>query len=209
MKELGVSIQGTPYNSLFAERAIVNKLTPVVSNSDVAQTPPTTFKDVFQTSEGDNLLQRAMKSYLKPRGNPETTIKVLEVLQVDQFQKVPKAWARFHLKAGRRYQSNYTVKDSSLASFIDYGTHQSGFNDTWHFGALMVTGVIPGILDITSGNTNPLPFLGAAALVNTYCILAQRYSRARIERIVDRRLARGERMGRFEHNNHLNLKLPE
>lgn len=169
---------------------------------------PTTFKEILGANNGDNFLQRGLKTYIKPKGNPETTVRVLEALQVDQVQKIPKAITHLSVRLIGRHQSNYAIKDSSLSSLIDYGAKKSAINEFVHLGALACC-VGSVIADSATGSVDDLPYLGVAALVNTYLILAQRYSRARIEKIVNNRLRRGDRIGHYAYEDRLNLRLPE
>lgn len=185
---------------------------PQVQGTSINPEPdtiPHTFKEMFEPNEKDNPLQRLSKWYFKPRGNPETTIKVLEALQIHQFQKLPKFLARFFTRDGHRYQSTYTVKDSRLSSLIDYAANQSAFNEAMHIGAIAATNVPFGIMAIETGNTTSMAIQGGITLFNVACILAQRYSRARCERLIDKSLERGKTIDYYEYNNRLNLRLPQ
>lgn len=169
---------------------------------------PTTFREMFKANEGDNFLQRGLKTYIRPKGDPETAIRVFEALRVDQVQKAPKLVIRFFLRDLGRFQGTYTIKDSSLPSLVDYGSEQTAINELMHLGAI-ASCVIPGIVESASGSFDNLPYIGTAIFINTYLILTQRYSRARIEKIVNKRLSRGDKIGHYTYKNRLNLRLPE
>lgn len=169
---------------------------------------PNCFKEMFDPNESDTALQRLAKWYFKPRGKTESTIKILKMLQVHQFQKVPKVLSRFFTQSVGRYQSIYTIKDSGLSSLIDYGANQSVLAETMHIGALG-TNIAFGVFNITTDNESGLLFQGACGLINIYTILAQRYSRARCERVIDASLGIGKTIDMYEYNNRLNLNLPQ
>lgn len=192
------------------ELNVVSKLsaTTLSTNTD-SNRAPHSFKEMFEPNWGDNVLQRFAKWYMKPRGNPETTIKVMEALQVHQFQKIPKAISRLLTRAaGERYQSTYTIKNSRLASIIDHGANGSVFNEAFHIGMLGIDVPIAAKA-VATGTELDLAVLGAIAVGNIYGILAQRYSRARCERVVDNSLARGRTLDEYEYKNRLNLRLPD
>lgn len=176
-------------------------------NNDSFQAPHN-FKEMFEPNEGDTLWQRLAKCYFKPIGNPDTTIKVLEVLQVHQFQKIPRAMVAFHSRGRGRLQTTYTIRDSQLVSLIDYGVDKSVFNEVVHTGALMGINVPLGALTLVTGDDVGLAINMVGVLFNTYLILAQRYSRARCERLIDKSLRLGKVIDRYEYENILNLKLP-
>lgn len=168
---------------------------------------PHTFKEMFEPNEGDNPVQRLAKWWLKPRGNPETTIKLLKALQVHQFQKLVKMLVGYSPN-GYRYQSTYTVKDSRLSSLIDYAANQSAFNEAWHIAQIVGFNVPFGAMAVVIGSEVGMAAHGVAAFLNAYLVLAQYYSRARCERLIDRSLARGKTVDFYEYSNRLNLRLP-
>ncbi len=146
---------------------------------------------------------------MKPRGSPRTIIRVLEALQVHQFQKLAKPTTDFMTHyAAYRNQSIYAIKDSRLSSLIDYGANQSVLTEAWHIGAIATTCIPFGVIAIISHDITGLAFQGGGTLLNLVCILAQRYSRARCEMIIDKSLARGKTIDYYEYNNRLNLRLP-
>lgn len=168
---------------------------------------PHTFKEMFEPNEDDSILQRVAKWYLKPRGNPEMTIRVLEALQIHQLQRLPKILARFLTRDGYRYQSTYTIKDSRLSSLIDYAAYRSALSEATHIGAIAVANIPLGV-SVTTNNIAMLVFQGGWIALNVACVLTQRYSRARCERLIDKSLARGKSVDYYEYNNRLNLRLP-
>ncbi|MFA5933167.1 MAG: hypothetical protein WCV81_02780 [Microgenomates group bacterium] len=180
------------------------------TETETQTSEPKTYKEMFEHSESDNVVQRLFKWYLKPRGNPHTTIKILKALQIHQFQKIPRILARHMTSNGKyRYQSTYSVKDTRLSSLIDYGTNQTAFNEIWHLGAIAVTNLPTCIADIMNGNMFGLTIIGSVGVLNLYCVLAQRYSRARCEVLIDRALSRGRTIEFYEYSNRFNLKLPK
>lgn len=181
----------------------------VEGDSNLPDNNPHTFKEMFAPKKDDNFLNRALKWYVKPRGNPLTTIRVLEALQVDQFQRIPKALAKLFTRGGKfRYQSNYTIKDSRLSSLIDYGSDQTFFNEAIHTGVIAASIIPSGIVYMLSDNKMGFAVEGGAFLVNLFCVLAQRYSRARCEILIDKGLAQGKTIDYYEYRNMLNLRLP-
>lgn len=171
-------------------------------------TNPHTFKEMFAPKVDDTLLLRALKWYVKPKGNPKTTIRILKALQIDQFQRLPRALANHHTKGEKhRYQTNYTIKDSSLSSLVDYGVNKTFFNEAIHIAS--TAAVLPaGVGFILTDNTLGVALQGGVALINLACILAQRYSRARCEILIDRKLAQGKTIDDCRYENRLDLRLP-
>lgn len=171
-------------------------------------TPPVTFREMFAPNKGDTRQQRVRKWYLKPRGKPETTIRVLESLQVDQFQKIPKAIAKIQQRRTGVPHPTQTLRDTRFSSLIDYATDKSGHNELMHLQHIIKRNIPFGALGVATDFKGFLAISAAATLADGYAILAQRYSRARLERIINGQLKRGASIRKGEYNNPLNLRLP-
>ncbi len=170
---------------------------------------PENFAEMLDTANG-NLLQRAVKMWIKPR-NPEGTIRLMKQLQVDKFQAIPVGAMRRMKKAmgvDKQIQSNYTLGKPNLNSMVDFATHQNTLNEAIHlFGMSWCTMALLPLL--ASGRIDGAVIINFGAfMVNTYCVLAQRYSRARISIAIDRALARKKDFDPEEYKNSLGLKLP-
>ncbi|MBI4157702.1 hypothetical protein HY502_02540 [Candidatus Woesebacteria bacterium] len=171
---------------------------------------PKSFAEMLDASRG-NFVQRAVKAWIKPR-NPEGTIKLMKALQVDHFQKmVIKAITPIrrlsHIEKGT--QTNYALGDNSLESLTDFATNQTTFNEVIHLSALsfaslaVLGGVAGGRIDsLLAVNTGVL-------IVNTYCVLAQRYSRARLSIAIEKVLRRNKHFNLGNYTNLLGIQLPK
>lgn len=180
------------------------------SFEELSSNPPSTFNAMLDTSAG-NLLQRSVKAWITPR-NPEGTIKLIEAMRVDVFQRallrchnrwlVPKSWKE---KPG----DNYTMPDGSLNSMVDFAMNKTSFNEAIHsVGVVAASALLLSL--IAEGRTDyPVVFSVGALMEDIYCILAQRYTRARLSIAIDRALARNERFNVDEYRNVLRVKMPE
>lgn len=171
---------------------------------------PKSFEEMLDTSTG-NYFQRAAKAWIKPR-NPEGTIKLMKALQIDDFQGLAIKINQLMKKAlhvDRRTQTNYTLGDNTLNSMVDFATNRTGLNEAIHMGALALNAaiIIPGV---ATGHIDAgvAVNLGAMA-VNTYCILAQRYARARLSMGIDRALHRNKHFDPEKYTNALGIRVPE
>ena len=96
---------------------------------------PKSFREILAPHEGDTCFQRLAKWYIRPRGNPETTMKVLEALQVHRFQELPKLLAKRSNNI-QISQSSNTINDSRLSSLLDYATHKTLMNEIGRLAGL-------------------------------------------------------------------------
>lgn len=178
-------------------------------NEDTTEVPAT-FADMLDTSVG-NFAQRAAKAWIKLR-NPEGTVKLMKAMQVDDFQKAAINVSSFlkrtmHIESKTR--TNYTLGDTSVNSLVDFATNQTGFNEAVHLGALafnsavITAGVATGHMDVAVAVN-----MGAFAL-NSYCVLAQRYTRARLSMAIDRALRRNKHFDPDKYTNALGIRFPE
>lgn len=179
------------------------------SFGELLDSPPPTFNAMLDTSDG-NLLQRSIKAWIAPR-NPDGTIKLMEAMRVDVFQSVLRRISHIWLvpkSKEERLHDNYTMSDGSLNSMVDFATNKTSLNEAIHS-----VGVVGGsallFSPITEGRTDYLVALNVGILVgNIYCILAQRYTRARLSIAIDRALARNKRFNVDRYWNVLRLKTP-
>jgi hypothetical protein len=167
---------------------------------------PENFASMLDTASG-NLLQRAIKMWIIPR-DPEGTIRLMEKLKVHKFQAIPVGVFKKMRKAAgidKQFQSNYTLGKPNLNSMVDFATNQNTLNEIIHlFG--MINGIIILLPFLISGRVEALTL--SLFMINTYCVLAQRYSRARISIVIDKALARKKNFNPKEYKNLLRLKLP-
>jgi hypothetical protein len=182
------------------------------SDSQYEDEYPENFAEMLDTASG-NLLQRAVKMWIKPK-NPEETIRLMKQLQVDKFQAIATGVMRRMKKAmgidsafQTNYQTNYTLGKPNLNSMVDFATHKNTLNEIVHlFGMGWYTmSLLPFLASGKVGAGVIINF--GAFMVNTYCVLAQRYSRARISIAIDKALARKKNFDPEEYKNILGLKL--
>lgn len=177
------------------------------------QKDPRTFKEMLDPRTG-NLLQRIIKVYITPH-KPERTVKLMEDLGVDRFQKLLLGIYRLITNAtgfdkrikNERIQTNYTLGDRSLDSMVDFATNQTTFNEVLHLiGAAWCAAVF--LPEVAAGNFEwPVVLSMSLFIVNIYCILAQRYTRARLSIAIDRALKLGKPfVGKYE--NILGIRIP-
>jgi hypothetical protein len=170
---------------------------------------PTSFREMLDTSKG-HFIQRISKAWIKPT-NPEGTVKLMKALQVDHFQQIPiKAmdWVRRKMGVERR-QGNYTLGDTSLNNLVDFATNRSGMNEAIHlYGmALCAATILPSALN---GNVDGIVVINTGMfIINSYCVLAQRYARARLTIGIDRALQKNRHFDPEKFKNHLDLTLPQ
>lgn len=173
------------------------------------QEGPQTFEEMLDTGIG-NFLQRVTKVYIKPR-NLEQTIKLMKTLQVDHFQEVVIGIHQLIKKAlrlNKRIQTNYTLGDNSLNSMVDFATNQTTFNEAVYLvgaglcAALALPAVAAGYVDSSFALNTGL------FVVNVYCILAQRYTRARLSRAINQALKLHKEFDINKYSNVLGIKTP-
>lgn len=171
---------------------------------------PKTFEDMLDTSTG-NYFQRAAKAWIKPR-NPEGTIKLMKALQVPEFQGLAIKINQIIKKAMRidvRNQKNYVLGDKTLSSMVDFATNKTSVNEAIHMSALALNAAII-IPAVATGHIDAgvAVNLGAMA-INTYCIMAQRYTRARLSIGIDRALQSNKHFDPDKYSNALGIRVPE
>ena len=164
---------------------------------------------MLDASTGD-LVQRLTKLWIKPQ-NPEGTIRLMEFLKVDRFQDTVKKLSSFTVKKlegetkGR--QTNYTLRDSGMNALLDFATNQTTFNESIH-----LLGIPLGALQVSYGlmtGENISVAMGTGTLIlNTYCVLAQRYSRARLTLTINKILQRHKEFNLKNYENNLGIRLP-
>jgi hypothetical protein len=183
---------------------------PYITGERVIKEGPKTFEEMLDTNVG-NFLQRAAKAYIKPV-NPEQTIKLMRALQVDYFQDVAIDVFQLYKKVmlpNRRIQTTYTLGDNSLNSMVDFATNQTALNEAFHLvvEGLCVISILPAV---AAGHVDgSLAFNTVALLVNTYGILAQRYTRTRLSRTIDHALKRHKEFNVDKYTNVLGIKVPD
>lgn len=136
----------------------------------------------------------------------------MNVLQVDHFQQIPINALKLVKKLAHiegNIQTNYTLGDTSLNSLVDFATNQTTFNEAIHLfqipinASLLLEGAVSGHIDsIVAVNASAL-------LINTYCVLAQRYSRARLSITIDKALRRNREFDPEKYSNTLGIRFPE
>lgn len=171
---------------------------------------PKTFEEMLDTGVG-NVLQRTAKAYIKPH-NPEETINLMRALQVDHFQDVAISIFQLYKKVmlpNRRIQTTYTLADNSLNSLVDFATNQTTLTEAYHLvvEGLLAASILPAV---AAGHTDgSFALITGLFLVNTYGILAQRYTRARLSRTVDHALKRHKEFDVAKYTNVLGIKVPK
>lgn len=187
-----------------------------ITKEEVAGGPiqegPKTFEEMLDTGVG-NFLQRAAKAYIKPR-NPEQTIKLMKALQVDRFQDAAigimgiMQLIKKALRINLRTQTNYSLGDNSLSSMVDFATNKTTFNEAVHLVAagIFAASILP---TVATGRVDASLALNTGVfLVNTYCVLGQRYARARLSMVIDHALKRHREFDANRYRNALGIKVP-
>ncbi len=128
---------------------------PGRNETSVLRKPATSFREMLDTSKG-NIFQRTGKWWIKPKGNPERTIKLYEALQVHRLQNLAIALYKSRTrkadeKRGYVRQTNYTMYDHSLASMVEMATSGTVFNEKIHIYHML----------------DPIPFFVVGALLGT------------------------------------------
>jgi len=170
---------------------------------------PPTFYKMLNSPKG-TLQQRIIKKWITPI-NPEGTIKLLERLNVHKFQGLMlKIIMEITESTGKDpVQSGYTLGRTDLNSMIDYATNQSTANEAIHLAGTSI-GIYYLLLALAIGKIDMYIFpLLAVTAMQIYCVLAQRYSRARLSIIIDKAFAKQKKFKSHEYFNSLDIELPE
>jgi hypothetical protein len=168
-----------------------------------------TFNNMLDTSTG-NLPQRVIKAWIKP-ADPEGTVKLLEQMQVDHFLNFALRAYYFATNIGQseriRASTNYEMPDSTLTSMVNFATNMTTFNELLHLSVLAINGS-SFLANITKENPNPtsIVILGTAMAINTYCALAQRYTRAKLSLTIDKALKRNKKVNELRYKNYLDIR---
>ena len=161
------------------------------------------FQQMLDASTG-NFTQRMLKRYIRQQ-DPVASMRLMEAIHVDDFQKFI-AWSNKLIRRTHKSRprlSNYTITDQSSKSLVDFATYQTVVNELYH---LAYTPVI--ITYALWGNPDKFTLLSAGVLIgNSYCVLLQRYNRARLSITIDRRLRRDKRLNLDKYKNYLGLNL--
>lgn len=185
---------------------------------------PQTFDEMMDPRVG-TALQRIEKWYLRV-GDPKKTKQLLERIGVGRYQALllklvqaidPEQVEKKKRKAYAGERNNYYLSDASFSTLLDMAVHQTGFNEKVHLlGALLQAAVITGgvalIPEKNAENLAPLlPLLGFL-LLEMYIVLSQRYARARLAQVIDRKLEQSAEGAGFDlssFKNRLGLRLPK
>ncbi len=177
---------------------------------------PKNFNEMLDTATG-NALQRLSKWYIKT-GNSEKTMEILESIGVDKFRNVVKnVVIKFLYKKpleklreiAPEKNTNYTLANTKLNSLIDFAVNKASLNELMH-----IVGSAGGIIAITENlikgpSVGNIAFSSGLFLVNLYCVLAQRYTRAELGIIIDRKLRNHADFDPSRYSNILNIKFPK
>ncbi|PIP85583.1 hypothetical protein COY48_01705 [Candidatus Collierbacteria bacterium CG_4_10_14_0_8_um_filter_43_86] len=148
------------------------------------------YKQVFSPRKG-NLLQRVLKFWIIPRF-PHLEVAVYILLGVGLFRLLlMKTIGR--LGAWSRYQTNYHIGRLTMNNLLTFVTNQTMFNEIVHIVAFL-----PSFFFLTALWWAGMPvfvttnlFVIVIAAINLYCIMLQRYNRARLVVLIEDKLNTG------------------
>jgi hypothetical protein len=145
-------------------------------SENISKTEKTTFADKFENWYFE----------IKPF---EKNGKVYEYLGVQYFRKLVMGPIRKKLRKWDigEEQSNYRIgKNTSIEKMLEYekknlSNEKIHFNNSQFGGFIVATGLITGVW--------PASILGGAfMLADIYCVMLQRYNRARLQNIIEKKL---------------------
>jgi len=167
----------------------------------------TSYKVIFGSHKG-NIFQRLLKFWIIPR-SPRLAIFVYTLLGVEIFKKV--LMSTFgRLGRNSMYQTNYRLGKRNLKNLLTFATSQTMFNESWHLFAFFTTN-LPFLIDwwntghLMSGYVVVILII---SVINIYCVMLQRYNRARICLVIERLVSKGHTVD-GSYRNWLALDLPE
>jgi len=176
------------------------------ADMQVDDSAPETFDEMLDTSTG-TVSQRLKKLYLKT-GDPEQAQKVLTMIGAKHFREVIRHTAgRLRKKTDEKTlregkNTNYFIANPSDANLLDFALNKATINEMAH--GLMAAGCV--VMGATTGfDTTVVTFF----LLNTYCSLAQRLTRAEIATVINRKLSRKKGLSLDGYVDELNLRLPQ
>ncbi len=168
---------------------------------------PTSFDDMLDTSTG-TVYQRMAKFFLKT-GDPVKAKQFLEVLGVQKYRslilgtigRLSKPLHQSVLDKGEN--TNYFLAGRSDSHLLDFAIKQCSFNELIHIaGALVALG-----LATTETTWEDASIHASVFLLNIYCILTQRLTRAELAILINKKLERGS-LDLDTYMDKLNLRLP-
>ena|GEM_PF-2270891 len=173
----------------------------------------TSFDAMLDTSIG-TVYQRLQKWYMKT-GDPEKAKRIYETIGVDRYRNTIK-WIVLDLlkmrgvaeQASREGKNtNYTIATPSLNSLIDFATNKTLWSERIHLAGAAGT-VILASYEISEGSLGDAAFYGAFFLLNTYCVLAQRYTRTQLGALINKMIERQRSFDPMKYANDLGIRLP-
>ncbi|KKT39063.1 MAG: hypothetical protein UW26_C0008G0005 [Candidatus Collierbacteria bacterium GW2011_GWF1_44_12] len=167
----------------------------------------TSYKVIFGTHKG-NLIQRLLKFWIMPR-MPRLEILVYTLLGVGIFKRVLMNTIG-RIDKYSSHQTNYNIGKLNLKNLLTFATSQTMFNEGWHLFAFLATNLPYLITWWNDGR--PLSattvFFLVLSVINIYCVMLQRYNRARICLVVERLVSKGHTVD-SSYRNWLALDLPD
>ncbi|MFA7000452.1 MAG: hypothetical protein WC241_05095 [Candidatus Paceibacterota bacterium] len=182
---------------------------------DLPKNSPSNFNEMLDTSTG-NAFQRLSKWYIRIEDS-EKAVKIFESIGVDKFRRVAKSVmikviGKKVLEDFRNENpdknTHYFLANTSLNSMIDFAVNKASVNEAIHLVGSAV-GVAAVSASVAEGaSTGNIIFASGAFLLNLYCVLAQRYTRAELGIIIDRKIKNHADFDAEKYNNTLNIEFP-
>jgi len=165
---------------------------------------PKTFSEMLHPRRG-NPLQKMVKIWITPQ-DPEGTIKLMKKLRVDKVQKQIKT-LRLSVVPKKTIQSNYTLGSTDVNSMLDFATNQATINEIVHL-AFANLSFLWLILMLGYQERSAIVISNALLVyIHIYLVLGQRYSRVRLNLVIDKAFRNGKQVNVTTYKNHLDLDL--
>ncbi len=164
------------------------------------------YRKIFSPFRG-NIFQRILKLWIIPWW-PRLEIFLLTLLGVGVFKYVLMNTIG---RVGRysQYQTNYHIGRMNMNNLLKFATNQTMFNEGWHIFAFVVTNLPYIWRAFATGDTSGwfFWFVMGFGLLNIYCVLLQRYNRARLVLAIERLASKGYYPDE-QYSNWLALDIP-
>jgi len=181
--------------------------TKIDLDSKIPLPPPQNFLEMLEGQQG-TAIQKLLRFYIYSK-NPDMIILACQLLQVDKFQQLMIRISSTTSKDGQfsNYKTNYTLGNLTTERLIQFATIETLVNELIHLVQLPYNAIF-----IHYSLEKNLPSFAFANLLfftfNTYCVLAQKYTRARLTKTIDARI-RKKKFPSSDFSNPLALRLPQ
>lgn len=164
------------------------------------------YRSVFSPLKG-NIFQMLLKLWIFP-WFPRFAILVYNLLGVGIFRFVLMNTIGLVGKGSSR-QTNYRIGERTMNNLLTFTTNQTMFNEGVHTIAGLPAFITLFVLLINGHGYQDIgTTILVATFINLYCVLLQRYNRAKLVLLIEQRLNEGDRPD-YNYSNWLGLDFSE